>query len=108
MNMREALGIFGVSVEKMAQENIWHDVGEMEEWVKKACRKRFRMLAKKLHPDVKGSHDKMVELNQALELVEQIKIQLQPPQTVIRWRVIRAGSYTDATSTSMNATSGYY
>ena len=65
---------------------------------KKEVTKRYRRMAKELHPDVRGEHEKMVALNQAKDYLHTVKVEIKQPQSE-HMRVFRY-SYTDATSST--------
>jgi hypothetical protein len=49
-------------------------------------RKKFRHKAKELHPDVQGSHEKMVELTQARDILLRLRLLPKMPiKKVILW-----------------------
>lgn len=76
--------------------------------LQKVVEKQRRILAQKYHPDKKGNHEKMAEINNAADLFEKIKIIPPQPQPVV-YRFVFGGqmpsgwrdvSGTDSTPTS--------
>lgn len=71
---------------------------------KQLIRKQRRLLAKELHPDLSnGDADRMKELNQLVDLVEQINVrERQQPQVVVHMNFSAGSNYyaSSATTTS--------
>jgi hypothetical protein len=81
MNVHQALEIFGLELELDVIQRVQSgvDAHKVEQDVRAFCAKRYRELVMEAHPDRGGSHERMVELEEAIAAVRELEIRIRPP-----------------------------
>ncbi len=84
MILKNALELFQINVprEMAGVRNFSEATSRLDE-LKKSIRKEYRRRAKELHPDANGSHEKMVELNTAIQLIDMMHVEPPRPQPMV-------------------------
>ena len=84
MILKDALELFQINVPReMNGVRSFDEATTRLDALKKAVRKEYRRRAKELHPDANGSHEKMVELNAAIQLIGMMHVEPPRPQPTI-------------------------
>ena len=106
MKLKDALELFQINVPReMNGVRSFVEATTRLDALKKSIRKEYRKRAKELHPDVDGSHEKMVELNNAMQLIGMMHVEPPRPQsTIIIFRQPCYDSTSSATSSGTTFT----
>lgn len=84
MKLEGALELFQINIpQRMNGVRSFGEATARLDALKKSIRKEYRRRAKELHPDANGSHEKMVELNAAVQLIDMMHVEPPRPQPMI-------------------------
>jgi len=105
MILEDALKLFQINIsQRMGGVRSFGEATTRLENLKKSVRKEYRRKAKELHPDINGSHEKMVELNTAMQLIGMMHVEPPRPQPVVIVYRQSYPSYSNGTSTASTCT----
>jgi len=108
INFQTLLNIIELAPPVLDNRDFLKATQQFEEW-KEIVKKQRKILAKKYHPDIGGSIEKMQKINEAVDFLLTIKIERKRPQPrrVVIMRTHFSTSATTSTSTSWTS-GGFY
>ena len=105
VNIQELLRIVELPGPMLDRNDFRKATQQLSDW-QAVCKKQRKILAKKYHPDVGGSLEKMQEINDAIDFLIGIKIQNRPQvrQRVVIIRANVSSATSSSTGTSWTST----